>query len=106
MGDLITILLGNAIPVDKLIPTSYINAKIENCTISGLSGEIGTEAKDYVGGLIGQQIGAIVDNCHITDSNYSVVAKEYAGGFVGLARDDVIEGTLSGALDIETKLRA
>lgn len=104
LGDLITILLGNAIPVDKLIPTSYINAKIENCTISGLSGEIGTEAKDYVGGLIGQQIGAIVDNCHITDSNYSVVAKEYAGGFVGLARDDVIEGTLSGALDIETKL--
>ena len=90
--------------MDKLIPTSYINAKIENCTISGLSGEIGTEAKDYVGGLIGQQIGAIVDNCHITDSNYSVVAKEYAGGFVGLARDDVIEGTLSGALDIETKL--
>ena len=80
--------------------------KLRNCTISGLSGEIGTEAKDYVGGLIGQQIGAIVDNCHITDSNYSVVAKEYAGGFVGLARDDVIEGTLSGAWILKRNCRA
>ena len=26
------------------------------------------------------------------------------GGFVGLARDSIIKGTLSGALDIETKL--
>ena len=30
--------------------------------------------------------------------------KNFVGGFVGLARDDVIKGTLSGALDIETKL--
>lgn len=73
LGDLITILLGNAIPVSKLIPTGYINAKIKNCSINGLS--ISTSSE-----------------------------KDYAGGFVGLARDDVIEGTLSGALDIETKL--
>ena len=37
LGDLITILLGNAIPVSKLIPTGYINAKIKNCSINGLS---------------------------------------------------------------------
>lgn len=104
LGDLITILLGNAIPVDKLIPTAYINAKIINCSISGLSGKLGTEEKDYVGGLIGQQIGTIVDNCNITDSSYTITAQKFAGGFVGLSRDDVIEGTLSGALDIETKL--
>lgn len=73
LGDLITILLGNAIPLEKLIPTGYINAKIINCYVNGLS--ISTAAD-----------------------------KEYAGGFVGIARDDAIEGTLSGALDIETKL--
>lgn len=73
LGDLIKILLGNAIPLGKLIPTGYINPKIVNCNINSLT--IST-ASD----------------------------KEYAGGFVGLARDDVIEGTLSGALDIETKL--
>lgn len=103
LGDLITILLGNAIPVSKLIPTGYINAKIKNCSINGLSISTSTE-KDYAGGFIGQQKGSIVENCSITNSNYTISGKNFTGGFVGLARDDVIEGTLSGALDIETKL--
>lgn len=103
LGDLITILLGNAIPVSKLIPTGYINAKIKNCSINGLS--ISTSSKkDYAGGFIGQQKGTIVESCSITNSDYTINGKSFAGGFVGLARDDVIEGTLSGALDIETKL--
>ena len=103
LGDLITILLGNAIPVSKLIPTGYINAKIKNCSINGLS--ISTSSKkDYAGGFIGQQKGTIVENCSITNSNYTINGKSFAGGFVGLARDDVIEGTLSGALDIQSKL--
>ena len=34
LGDLITILLGNAIPLKELIPTGYINAKIINCTVN------------------------------------------------------------------------
>lgn len=103
LGDLITILLGNAIPVSKLIPTGYINAKIKNCSINGLSISTSSE-KDYAGGFIGQQKGTIIENCSITNSNYTINGKSFAGGFVGLARDDVIEGTLSGALDIETKL--
>ena len=49
LGDLITILLGNAIPVSKLIPTGYINAKIKNCSINGLSISTSSE-KDYAGG--------------------------------------------------------
>ena len=103
LGDLITILLGNAIPVSKLIPTGYINAKIKNCSINGLS--ISTSSKkDYAGGFIGQQKGTIIEGCKITNSDYTINGKSFAGGFVGLARDDVIEGTLSGALDIETKL--
>ena len=103
LGDLITILLGNAIPVSKLIPTGYINAKIKNCSINGLSISTSSE-KDYAGGFIGQQKGTIIENCSITNSNYTISGKRFTGGFVGLARDDVIEGTLSGALDIETKL--
>lgn len=103
LGDLITILLGNAIPLKKLIPTGYINAKIKNCSIDGLSISTSSE-KDYAGGFIGQQKGTIIENCSIANSNYTISGKRYTGGFVGLARDDVIEGTLSGALDIETKL--
>lgn len=103
LGDLITILLGNAIPVRKLIPTGYINAKIKNCSINGLSISTSSE-KDYAGGFIGQQKGTIIEGCKIANSDYTINGKSFAGGFVGLARDDVIEGTLSGALDIETKL--
>ena len=103
LGDLITILLGNAIPVRKLIPTGYINAKIKNCSINGLSISTSSE-KDYAGGFVGQQKGTIIEGCKITNSDYTINGKSFAGGFVGLARDDVIEGTLSGALDIETKL--
>lgn len=103
LGDLITILLGNAIPVSKLIPTGYINAKIKNCSINGLSISTSSE-KDYAGGFVGQQKGTIIEGCKITNSDYTINGKSFAGGFVGLARDDVIEGTLSGALDIETKL--
>lgn len=103
LGDLITILLNNAIPLSKLIPTGYINAKIKNCSINGLSISTSSE-KDYAGGFIGQQKGTIVESCSITNSNYTISGKRFTGGFVGLARDDVIEGTLSGALDIQTKL--
>ena len=103
LGDLITILLGNAIPLDKLIPTGYINAKIKNCSINGLRISTSNQ-KDYAGGFIGQQKGTILENCSIVDSDYTINGKTFTGGFVGLARDDVIEGTLSGALDIETEL--
>ena len=103
LGDLITILLGNAIPLEKLIPTGYINAKIMNCTVKGLRISTATD-KEYAGGFIGMQKGAIVESCSVTDGTNTISGKNFVGGFVGLARDDVIEGTLSGALDIETKL--
>lgn len=103
LGDLITILLGNAIPLEKLIPTGYINAKFFNCSINNLS--LTTESNnDYAGGFVGQQVGSIFENCSITGSSYTVSGTNYVGGFAGIARDGVIEGTLSGALDIQTKL--
>ena len=103
LGDLIKILLGNAIPLDKLIPTGYINPKIMNCNINGLTISTASD-KEYAGGFIGMQKGAIVKSCSVTGGTNTIGGKNFVGGFVGLARDDVIEGTLSGALDIETKL--
>ena len=103
LGDLITILLGNAIPLEKLIPTGYINAKFVDCSINNLSLTTKND-KAYAGGFVGQQVGSIFENCSITGSNYTVNGTNYVGGFAGIARDGVIEGTLSGALDIETKL--
>ncbi|BFK64445.1 LPXTG cell wall anchor domain-containing protein [Dorea formicigenerans] len=103
LGDLIKILLGNAIPLGKLIPTGYINPKIVNCNVKGLTISTASD-KEYAGGFIGMQKGAIVENSSVTGGTNTISGKNFVGGFVGLARDDVIEGTLSGALDIETKL--
>lgn len=103
LGDLITILLGNAIPLGKLIPTGYINAKFADCSIDGLNISASSE-KDYAGGFVGQQSGSIIKNCTVKNSSLSLQGKNFVGGFVGLARDSIIKGTLSGALDIETKL--
>lgn len=103
LGDLITILLGNAIPLGKLIPTGYINAKFADCSIDGLNISASRE-KDYAGGFVGQQSGSIIENCTVKNSSPTLQGKNFVGGFVGLARDSIIKGTLSGALDIETKL--
>lgn len=103
LGDLVKILLGNAIPLGKLIPTGYINPKIVNCNINSLTIYTASD-KEYAGGFIGMQKGAIVESCSVTGGTNTISGKNFVGGFVGLARDDVIEGTLSGALDIETKL--
>ena len=103
LGDLITILLGNAIPLEKLIPIGYINPKIVNCNINGLTISTASD-KEYAGGFVGMQKGAIVENCSVTGGTNTISGKNFVGGFVGLARDDVIKGTLSGALDIQTEL--
>lgn len=103
LGDLITILLGNAIPLGKLIPTGYINAKFIDCSIDVLNISTSSE-KDYAGSFVGQQSGSIIETCTVKNSSLSLQGKNFVGGFVGLARDSIIKGTLSGALDIETKL--
>lgn len=103
LGDLITILLGNAIPLDKLIPTGYVNTKIVNCSIDGLNLTV-ANGKDYAGGFVGMIKGTIIEHSSIKNSSLSLTGKNHIGGFAGIARDDVIKGTLSGALDIQTKL--
>lgn len=95
LGDLITILLDNALPVDSLIPTGYKNVNIKNCHVENLSGAIGSADKDYAGGFVGQQVGTRIFDCSLKNSSYSVTAKEYGGGFAGISRDAEIRGLLS-----------
>lgn len=95
LGDLITILLENALPVESLIPTGYKNVNIKNCNVENLAGTIGATDKDYAGGFVGQQVGTRIFDCSVKNSGYSVTAKEYGGGFAGISRDAEIRGLLS-----------
>ena len=95
LGDLITILLDNALSVDSLIPTGYKNVNIKNCHVENLAGTIGSADKDYAGGFVGQQVGTRIFDCSLKNSSYSVTAKEYGGGFAGISRDAEIRGLLS-----------
>ena len=95
LGDLITILLDKALPVGSLIPTGYKNVNIKNCHVENLAGTIGAIDKDYAGGFVGQQVGTRIFDCSVKNSSYSVTAKEYGGGFVGISRDAEIRGLLS-----------
>ena len=95
LGDLITILLDNALPVGNLIPIGYKNVIIKNCHLNNLTGIIGNDDKDFAGGFVGQQVGTDIFDCSINNSNYTVKAKEYGGGFAGISRDADIKGTLS-----------
>ena len=95
LGDLITILLDNALPVGSLIPTGYKNVNIKYCHVENLAGTIGAADKDYAGGFVGQQVGTRIFDCSVKNSSYSVTAKEYDGGFAGISRDAEIRGLLS-----------
>lgn len=95
LGDLITILLDNALPVGSLIPTGYKNVNIKYCHVENLAGTIGAADKDYAGGFVGQQVGTRIFDCSVKNSSYSVTAKEYGGGFAGISRDAEIRGLLS-----------
>lgn len=94
-GDLVTILLANALPVQYLVPTGYINPVIRNCEVNGLQNTVGKNNTNLAGGFVGQQIGTIIENCEIKNSNYTVKAKSYGGGFSGIARDEQIRSTLT-----------
>lgn len=108
LGDLITILLENDVPLGQLIPSGYYNPKLTNCSVSLSTGEIGNETQDYNGGFVGMQIGTIIENSSVSDLK-SVQANSGAGGFAGVQRDAVINGLLNDVgvqlytLDIRSK---
>ena len=106
LGDLVTILLGNALPVNSLVPTNYIVPELTNCEVNGLTGYIGLTAADMSGGFVGQMTGTRIQNCHIMNSTYHVRAHSYGGGFCGLERDAEIKGTLDGVgIDLSSIIR-
>lgn len=108
LGDLIDILLGDngILEIGKLIPTGYANPTFEQNSIALADGiTIGSETTAFNGGFFGAQIGTVAkdnavrthaDASGVTDSgSYSVKGSKYAGGFSGMARNDVLKGTLS-----------
>lgn len=96
LGDLITILLQNALPLSKLIPTGYLEPHIHHCTVENLSGTVGQSNTNSSGGFVGLQIGTQIENSSIKNSTYIIYAANYGGGFAGVERDAVIQGTLDG----------
>ena len=93
LGDLIELLLQKDIPLGQLIPTGYKKPQFENCqvTLKENSGAIGKNTSDYNGGFVGVQIGTEMNLCTVTGLT-KVEAKNYAGGFAGLERDDTLQG--------------
>lgn len=110
LGDLITA-VNNLLDAGNLIPYRYDAPVLTGCVLNGLADRtdareqalltIGhlqngqSEGTEFVGGFVGQQIGTRIENCKVINSNYTVRAEQYGGGFVGLARDAEIEGALS-----------
>lgn len=94
LGDLITVLLKNAIDLGELIPVGYYKPTIENCIVSLTNGKIGQPNTNYNGGFVGMQTASNIKNCQVNALN-SVNAMKGAGGFAGIARDAVIHSLLT-----------
>ena len=94
LGDLITVIGDNALPLGQLIAVGYVNPTVNNCTVQGLTGNVGTATAEYAGGFVGEQIGTRITGCKVLNSTFTVSAKDFGGGFSGLTRDADIVGTL------------
>ncbi len=95
LGDLISILLTNALPLRDLIPTGYLEPHILNCTLDSLQGDVGQNDTNNNGGFVGLQIATQIEDCAIQNSDYTVRAASLGGGFSGVARDAEVKGTLN-----------
>lgn len=96
VGDLITILLKNDIPLGQLVPIAYHRPIVKNCSIGfdTAKATVGAANTDYNGGFIGAQVSTITDQCAVS-SVQKVQAQNGAGGFAGIVRDDMIAGVLN-----------
>ena len=98
LGDLITILLDNKIlKLDQLIPTGYVSPTISDVAVTGLNADgstVGNTTGDYAGGFAGQLTATLVNNATVSGDSLNIRAENYAGGFVGLARNGEIQGML------------
>lgn len=96
LGDIITLLLEKNVPLGRLIPIGYYKTQFKDCsvTLSSEGNAIGKIETNYNGGFVGVQNGTDMTNCTV-NGLVSVTAKNYAGGFAGLERDDTLQGALS-----------
>lgn len=109
LGTVVNWLLGSTLGLNNLDPVAYNNPIIADCHVAGFKEGtvLGAESTDYAGGFVGDQIGTIIDGCSVKSENsYTVFAKEYAGGFAGLARNGVVGGLLKSlGLDVVSFLK-
>ena len=105
LGDLIELLLKNDVNLGRLIPTGYYKPEIENCSVvlSENAGTVGTAATSYNGGFVGVQTGTKMNSCTVSGLT-AVNAKNFAGGFAGLERDDTLQGALTSVVGIELSI--
>ena len=93
LGDLINVLLNNALPAGNLIPVGYNNVRIRSCKV--INGSLSQENGKYgVGGFAGSVCGSEIRDSKVIAGTLSVKADHFGGGFVGVERDDVIKQTL------------
>lgn len=105
LGDLIELLLKNDVDLGKLIPIGYYKPEFENCSValSGNAGTVGTAATSYNGGFVGVQTGTKMNLCTVSGLT-AVNAKNFAGGFAGLERDDTLQGALTSVVGVELSI--
>ena len=103
LGDLITILLGNAIgtaSVAGLLNTtlgvaSYLAFTVDGVTLNGITDGFSVSGNERVGGGFGDAIGGTINNVSVNNLK-SVEGKNYAGGFIGLSGPGELVGTDGG----------
>lgn len=106
LGDLIQILLGNVLAVDKLIPTGYYNPTIIDSSLGLKAGApaIGSAHAQGAGGFAGVQVGSIIESSKVT-TPVTIEASEFGGGFTGAERNGQLVGALNKVgVDLLTQL--
>ena len=105
LGDLIELLLKKDVNLGALIPAGYYKPEFENCSValSENAGTVGTAATSYNGGFVGVQTGTKMNSCTVGGLT-AVNAKNFAGGFAGLERDDTLQGALTSVVGVELSI--
>ena len=98
LGDLITILLKNDVPLGQLLPNGY-KPLIQNSSSFSFRGidrndRNGERNCQLQRRICGSQTGTDINNCSVTGLN-QVVADIGAGGFAGIEKDAQVKGLLS-----------
>ncbi len=95
LGDLVTILAQNVLHLDQIIPTGYVETKIDACTVDNCTLSFGA-GRYGVGGFAGSICGTELTWSAVRNMSVTLDAERGGGGFVGVARDDIIQQLLSG----------